>query len=91
MRSEPNGESVRTTHVGRATNFNFSHGEQACYEVDTSLSSNCGVQSSWVVAGNGDGSVSTQHNDVSRRGLDEEDAEVDRMEFEGGGEISAAF
>lgn len=91
MRSEPNGESVRTTHVGRAINFNFSHGEQACYEVDTSLSSNCGVQSSWVVAGNGDGSVATQHNDVSRRGLDEGDAEADRMEFKGGGEIPAAF
>ena len=91
MQSEPNEESVRMTHVGKATNINFSHGEQACYEVDTSLSSNCGVQSSWVVAGNGDGSVVTQHNDVSKRGLDEGDAEADRMEFEGGGEILAAF
>ena len=43
MRSEPNGESIRTTHIGRATNFNFSHGEQACYEANIGLSSNCGV------------------------------------------------
>ena len=91
VQSEPNGKSVRKKNVGRAANFNFSHGEQACYEVDTSLPTNCSVQSSWVVAGIGDGSVTTQHNNVPKRGLDEGDAEVDRMEFEGGGEIHAAF
>ncbi|KAL0001470.1 hypothetical protein SO802_015251 [Lithocarpus litseifolius] len=38
-----------------------------------------------------DGSVATQHNDVPRKGPDEGDVEVDRMEFEGGGEIYGAF
>ena len=91
VRSEPNGESVKTKNVGRAANFNFSHREQACYKIDTSLPTNRGVQSSWVVAKIGDGSVATQHNNVPKRGPNEGDAEADRMEFEGGGEIHAAF
>ena len=49
--------------------------------------SNCGVQSSWVAAGNGDGCDVAQHHDVSERGPNEGDAKADRMELEGGGEI----
>lgn len=78
-------------HVGRATNFNFSHGEQACYKANTCLPSNCGVHCSWVILRNGYGSAATQHNNVSRRGADKGDAEADQMEFEGGGEIPATF
>nr|POE64126.1 uncharacterized protein CFP56_08497 [Quercus suber] len=57
---------------------------------NTGLPSNCGVQSSWVGTGNGDGSDVAQHNVVSRRRPNEGDAEVDRMELEGGGEIPTA-
>ena len=79
MQSEHVGELTGTKNEGMGSDVYFAHGEQAY------------AQPACATTGNGSGCASTKSDPVSRRGADEGDVDVKRMEFEDGSDGAATL
>lgn len=80
-----------TKNASEPANLNLPNGKQAHHEAKTNRSSISELQSTNLILGARDGCTPTQLDNVARRGADEGDVEVDRMEFEGGGKVAATL
>ena len=75
--------------VRQGSDLHLSHGEQAYHKANSSILADIGLQSPSGFTGDGNGSSSAQHHNDPRKGTDEIDAEVNRMELEGEGQTDA--
>lgn len=77
--------------VGYGEKSTVSLGEHTHREANSSFSANGCAQLIRGFTGDEDRATSAQSDHATRRRADKGDVEVDRMEFEGGGEVAATF
>lgn len=91
MRGESGQGFFRAVYVRGLTNLILHHREQTHNKTNTGVSTHIGVQFPSDDSKDGDRSTLAQPDFDSVEGIDDGDAENDRMEFEGRGEVTASL
>ena len=89
--NEPVGEFIGMENASKGFYVYLIHWKQAYHEAQSSVLAIDGVQLARAVTRIMNGCAPTQSDSVSKRGLNEADADAKQMEFEGESEVAATL